>query len=334
VRRLLLVLLLLAVGAGPAAARILLVGPGETLARPSDAARVAQDGDEVRIAPGTYYDCAIWHASRLTIEGIGPGVVLSDLACAGKASFVIGGDDVVVRGITFTRIRVADNNGAGIRAEGGSLTVEDCAFINNQAGILTASRPGAVLRVRHSRFEDIGACVGGRCTAALMVGGLAGLEVVDSRFTAPRAGLAISSDAMRVTLRGNQIAGGGGRLVQVAVRGKVVLEGNTLSQDAPGEAVLLTGDDGQVTVRGNTYLHQGGGGTLLLNWSGAEPEMQANVVAAGDTALSTSGAWWDALRRGAHTVYDPARALAGKVKGKAVELGGRAVGKLRHMLPF
>jgi hypothetical protein len=338
VRRLLLVLALLLAAVGPAAARVLLVGPGEALARPSDAARLAKDGDEVRIAPGTYYDCAIWRASRLTIVGIGaatgPGVVLTDLACAGKASFVIGGDDVVVRGITFARIRVADHNGAGIRAEGGDLTVEDCAFIDNQAGILTAGRGGAVLRVRRSRFEQTGACAGGRCTGALMVGGWAGLEVSDSRFSAPRAGLAIQSDAARVTLRGNRIEGDADGLVRLGLRGPVVLEQNVFVQSGAGEAVLLTGGDGPVAVLGNSYLHQGGGGIMVRNWSGAEPVMQDNVVAAGDTALSTSGAWWNSLRLAAHAVYDPARALAGKVKGKAVELGGRAVGKLRQLLPF
>lgn len=330
----LLAVLLLAAGVGPAAARVLLVGPGETLKQPSDAARVAQDGDEVRIAPGTYYDCALWHANRLTIAATGPGVVLTDLACAGKASFVIGGDDVVVRGITFTRIRVADNNGAGIRAQGGNLTVEDSAFINTQVGILTAGHPAAVLRVLRSRFEDVGSCVAGRCTSALMVGGWARLEVVDSQFTAPRAGLAITSAALRVTLHGNRIEGGAAGLVQLVVQGPMMLQSNTLVQSGAGNAVLLTGGDGPVAVVGNTYQHQGGGGTMVLNWSGADPVMQANVVAAGDTALSTSGAWWNSLRLAAHAVYDPARALAGKVKGKAVELGGKAVGKLRHMLPF
>ncbi len=333
VRSLLLALLLLAVGAGPATARVLLVGPGQKLARPSDAARVAKDGDEVRIAPGTYFDCAIWNANRLTIAAAGPGVVLSDLSCAGKASFVIGGHDVVVRGLTFTRIRVPDNNGAGIRAEGGNLTVEDCAFINNQVGILTAGR-AAVLLVLRSRFEDIGSCSGGRCTSALMVGDWARLEVVDSQFIAPRAGLAITSDAARVTLHGNRVEGGAAGLVRLAARGPVLLEGNSFVQDAVGAAVLLTGGDGPVAVQGNSYLHQGGGGTLVLNWSGADPLMQDNVVAAGDTALSTSGAWWNSLRLAAHAVYDPARALASKVKGKAVEVGGKAVGKLRHMLPF
>lgn len=333
-RFLLLAFLLLGASAVPAAARVLLVGPGEALTRPSDAARVARDGDEVRIAPGTYYDCAIWHASRLTIAATGPGVVLTDLACAGKASFVIGGDDVVVRGLTFTRIRVADNNGAGIRAEGGNLTVEDCAFVNNQAGILTAGHPAAVLRVKDSRFEANGACVAGRCTSALMVGEWARLEVAGSRFTAPRAGSAITSAAGRVTLRDNRIEGGAEGLVRLAVRGPVLLESNIFAQDAGDHAVLLTGGSGPVAVQANTYLHPGGGGAMVLNWSRAEPLMQDNVIASGDTALSTSGAWWNSLRVAAHAAYDPARALAGKVKGKAMELGGKAAGKLRHLLPF
>jgi hypothetical protein len=42
----------------------------------------AQDGGTVSIAPGVYYDCAQWHANRLTIAATGPGVQLTDTACA------------------------------------------------------------------------------------------------------------------------------------------------------------------------------------------------------------------------------------------------------------
>jgi hypothetical protein len=124
--------------------------------------------------------------------------------------------------------------------------------------------------------------------------------------------------------------------VRLVVRGPVAVQENLLVQQGndgePQGAVLLTGGTGPVAVVGNTYRRQGGG-TMIQNWSDAEPLMQDNVLAAGDTALSTDGAWWNAMRVAAHAVYDPARALAGKVKGKAVELAGRAMGKLRHLLP-
>ncbi|HEY0421247.1 MAG TPA: right-handed parallel beta-helix repeat-containing protein, partial [Acetobacteraceae bacterium] len=107
-----LLLLLTLTLSAPASARTLQVGPDAELRTLADAARAAHDGDTVFIAPGEYFSCATWNANALVIEGAGPGVVLSDSACEGKASFVVNGHDVVVRNLTFTRVRVPDGNGA------------------------------------------------------------------------------------------------------------------------------------------------------------------------------------------------------------------------------
>src|SRR5487761_2787938 len=125
------------------------VGPGKTYSSPSKAIAAAHDGDTVLIAPGTYFDCAFVHQNNLTIAGSGPNAaaVLTDKACAGKALLVIDGNDVTVRNLTLTRIRVPDGNGAGIRAEGGNLTVDHVSFINNQDGI-------KLLRIEHSVFQQ------------------------------------------------------------------------------------------------------------------------------------------------------------------------------------
>src|SRR5450432_1552718 len=114
--RIRLALRLLAIGlsaAAPAYAKTLLVGADQELKMPSAAAAIARADDKIVIEPGEYFDCAIWHAKGLTIEGKGDGVVITDKACAGKALFVIEGDDITVRNITFTRARVPDGNGAG-----------------------------------------------------------------------------------------------------------------------------------------------------------------------------------------------------------------------------
>jgi hypothetical protein len=96
-----------------AEARTLEVGPGKPFALPSQAAEVAGDGDFVQIAPGNYIDCAIWTSNNLTIEAAAPGVVLSDKSCDGKGIFVITGNDVIVRGITFQRAVVPDGSVPG-----------------------------------------------------------------------------------------------------------------------------------------------------------------------------------------------------------------------------
>ena len=204
---------------GSASARTLEVGPRRELKNPSDAARIAQDGDRIAIDPGEYLDCALWRANDLTIEASDPanavGVVLTDRACAGKASFVVIGNDVTLRGLTFTRIRVPDGNGAGIRAEGRNLTVERGIFVNNQMAILAADQPTGFLVIRDSEFAANGACDAGRCVGALGIGRLARLRVERSRLRDPRgsqgeAGAQIASAAQTTEIIDNRIEDGAG----------------------------------------------------------------------------------------------------------------------------
>ena len=101
-------------GAVPAGARTLDVGPDKALKQPSEAAVVAADGDRIVIAPGEYFDCAVWHASKLVIEGGGKpeDTVITDKTCRGKGLFLTDGEDITIRNLTLTRARVPDGNGA------------------------------------------------------------------------------------------------------------------------------------------------------------------------------------------------------------------------------
>src|SRR5882757_7706871 len=110
-----LALLLLAVGlllSAPADTKSLLVGANQEIKLPSAAAAIARNDDKIVIDPGEYFDCAVWNANGLTIEGKGDGVIITDKACAGKGLFVVDGDNTTIRNITFTRARVPDGNGA------------------------------------------------------------------------------------------------------------------------------------------------------------------------------------------------------------------------------
>jgi len=120
--------------------RILSVGPGQPFALPSEAAAAAQDGDTIEISAGTYRDVAIWRASRLTIRGVGgrPRIDAGGGGAAGKATWVIAGRRVVVENVELTGSRVPDKNGAGIRAEGGDLTLREVLIHGNEIGILSA----------------------------------------------------------------------------------------------------------------------------------------------------------------------------------------------------
>src|SRR5207253_2270810 len=117
-------------------------------------------------------------AARLTITAAASGpVVLADTTCEGKAIFVIKGDDVTVRGITFRGARVPDHNGAGIRAEGRNLTLENSRFIDNEEGLLAGVFTVSTITIRNTYFKGNGLCTSSSCAHAVYVGKIARLNV-------------------------------------------------------------------------------------------------------------------------------------------------------------
>ena len=120
----------------------LLVGPGHRFARPCQAIAAAKPGDTIGIdakGNGSYDgDVCGWSTSKLTIAGYN-GLAHVDAAghnSAGKAIWVIAGNDTVIRNVEFSGATVPDDNGAGIRQEGANLTVIGCYFHDDQDGIL------------------------------------------------------------------------------------------------------------------------------------------------------------------------------------------------------
>ncbi|MBC7636287.1 MAG: hypothetical protein H7251_11860 [Acetobacteraceae bacterium] len=288
-------LLLAIFWAAPGAARQFQVGADRAFKLPSDVARQVSDGDTVEIDPGEYYDCVNWRANRLTIAGRGAGVVITDVACSDKAAFVISGDAVHVRRIVFTRIRVADRNGAGIRAQGGDLNIADCQFINNEVGVLAAGVARARITVVDSVFDDNGRCTEGRCRAGLEVGAVAELRVERSRFNAPRGRVLLRSGAGRTLLSGNEFtaADPGGPLVSVA--GDLLADTNRFvfgpnAQDPTAMALRSLWHSPIIALRGNWLENPTGRpGLLLANMSSADPDMADNHLGPGDAAASNVG---------------------------------------------
>jgi len=127
------------------------------LTRVADAARDARDGDIVEIDAGGYSDdVASWPQNDLTIRGVGGQARMSSAGTSaeGKAIWVIKGNNVVVENIAFAGAHVPGRNGAGIRHEGGKLTVRGCLFERNEMGLLTWNSPSAELLVEASEFRD------------------------------------------------------------------------------------------------------------------------------------------------------------------------------------
>jgi hypothetical protein len=326
---------LLALWPASGGAATLKVGPQEAFKLPSEAARAAKDGDTVEIAAGEYFDCAVWPQNGITIAGPETGeAVLTDRTCRGKAIFVIGGRDVTVRRLTFTRARVIDGNGAGIRAEGHGLTVAHSRFVNNQSGILAAPQPGAEIVVLDSVFERNGTLPeNGRCVPTLDLLRVGTLRIERSAFLAPRGCDGVRAVADRVAISDSRFedgaAGAGQAMVFVhgatlSVRGSVFAKGPRAQP--PDVAIVLRdleGAGGGVELGSSRLVNESGRPMALLrNLSPGAVVLSGNSVGRGDSELE-GGLWAARARAAARAVIDGARAAAGAAK--------RAVGGL---LPF
>jgi len=113
----------------------------------------ATDGVVVRILAGVYRDGGVLRANGVRIEA--EGVYLFDRAWQGKANLVIQGDDTVILGLRCSHIRVADANGACIRAEGRNLTLRGVHFHDSQTGLLSGRTAGRIV-IEDSTFERLG----------------------------------------------------------------------------------------------------------------------------------------------------------------------------------
>jgi hypothetical protein len=296
---------------GTAWAKTLEVGPDQEFKAPSKAIAAAADGDVVEIAPvkDGYFDCAVLRANHLTVEGKGADVVLTDKTCEGKAIFVTAGNDITIRNITFTRARVPDGNGAGIRAEGSNLTVEKSRFINNENGILAADAPDSTIRILDSEFTHNGKCQNA-CAHGIYVGSIALLHIEGTKFFDTRDGHHVKSRAARTELIGNDIEDGpngtSSYLVDISNGGTLIMENNILEKGPHSTnaraAIMIGSEDSwqkptELTFVNNSFINVGSATTaFVLNWSGVAPRLEGNRLRGQVVLLSDDGLWVHRLR--------------------------------------
>jgi hypothetical protein len=287
--RLTLMALVLATGAH---ARTLEVGENKEFKMPSAAAAIAQDGDHVEIQPGEYFDCVVWRANKLVVEGIGDPdkVIVTDKTCQGKALFVTVGEGITIRNLTLTRARVPDGNGAGIRGEGKNLVVDRVHFVNNQNGILSGTVGGSMI-VRNSVFDRNGAC-DGACAHGLYVGNLDLLQVEQTSFIGTKRGHHIKSRALRTEVTGCTIQDGpdgtASYEIEIPNGGSAVVRGNTIEKGPKAEnhaGVIVIGVEGvthptrEIIVENNTFQNDGPWQTIFVNnQTATEAQLRGNQL--------------------------------------------------------
>jgi hypothetical protein len=289
---------------GGAAARTLQVGPTQTYKTPSAAIAEAMKGDHIVIAPGEYFDCAVVGASNVTIEGSGKpeDTSLTDKACQGKALLVTTGDNITIRNLTLTRARVPDGNGAGIRAEGRDLTIDNVRFVNNQDGILTTDQPDSTITITNSAFLQNGVC-NQACSHGIYVGHIKLLHVENTRFFETKQGHSIKSRALRTEVIHSDIEDGpngtSSYQIEVPNGGALVVRDTTMEKGPKSEnhsIAISIGAEGvtqrtsEITIENNTLQIDGPFKTVLVNnLTATEAKLVGNKIPSSAKALNGDG---------------------------------------------
>lgn len=245
-------------------------GPARELRTLKAAVAAAKAGDRILLDPGVYTDDIVTTAVPLTIEGRGDGAVLrGSQPIANRKGLIVSNADLTVRNLTFDNAYVTPedgNNGAGIRAQGGDLTVENCIFSNNQDGVLVDAIPGAAVRVAGSSFSGNGA--GDGYSHGIYVNEVARFTVTGSTFSGTRSGHDIKSRALATTISktvlDDGVTGTASYAVDLPNGGIAVLDAVQITQGPRSEnpAMVAYGAEGHLkaanglTVANSTFRNQ------------------------------------------------------------------------------
>lgn len=244
----------------------LTVGQGRQYATIAEAVAASRDGDTLLVQAGTYRNDFATIRTDITIQGQGGLARLeaTEPPPNGKAILVTNGDITLDR-VELTGARVPDQNGAGVRLEGGTLVITNAFIHGNENGILAGDIPGTTLTIRDSEIADNGR--GDGRTHNVYVGGIDRLTIDGSLIRDADVGHQVKSRAVETLITDSHILDGpggtGSYSVDLPNGGRAVLSGNVIAQSATSQNPAI------VHFGGEGYLHPGSSleivGTTVVN---------------------------------------------------------------------
>ena len=271
------------------------VGEGEAYASLREVSQVTGEGDTVYVKAGVYVNDWATFRTGINIIGVGGQAEfrwegLSDEDNAkyfvspgktwipnGKGIINIGvnAGDVYIENLSFSGANVAQYNGAGIRHQGGNLTVVNSVFTNNENGILSITNDpeDAIFRIYNSEFNGNGYADGKAHAMYFKDGAL--LLVENTTIQNTVQGHHVKSVTDNLIVRNSILDDGTGDssyAVDVTAGGGVLVEGNTITQSATaGNRTIINysvnrgGESGEIIVEDNTFINELTRGAIVRN---------------------------------------------------------------------
>jgi hypothetical protein len=276
----------------PAAGRVLTVGSGKQYATIREAAAASQNGDTIHISAGDYRgDVATWNASNLTLCGVGGRAKLfaDGVHEGGKGIWVVRGSNTTVHSVEFHGAKVPDQNGAGIRQEGPTLTVRDTGFYDNENGILSDNGTNSTITIEYSEFARNG--FGDGQSHNIYIGQIGVLNVRYSFFHEAKVGHNLKTRARENNIENSYFADGttgtSSYLLNFDNGGRALVRGNLLHKGPNADnSILIThyaniwgASFNSLTLEHNTLVSTYSGGSFININTGAAVTLTANIFA-------------------------------------------------------
>jgi hypothetical protein len=266
----------------------LTVGTGQQFATIAAAVAASQDGDLIAVQAGTYTNDFATITKDITIKAVG-GIakLVATVAPPNGKAILITRSDVTLQGLEFTGTRVPDGNGAGIRFEGGNLTILDSHFHNNQNGLLSGGYPDGTITIRRSEFGHNGA--GDGKTHGLYVGKIKSLVIEDSYFHDTRVGHEIKSRAIETVIRDSRIQDEDGTTsysIDLPNGGRALLANNIIQQGAKSQNPAIVHFGGEGTPQPGSSLTMTDN-VVINNLSSVSARVLLNQAGIGATITGT-----------------------------------------------
>ncbi len=249
------------------------VGPGEPYRTVAAAVAAAVDGDEIAVQAGTYTNDFAEIGAKVSLTAVGGRVLLrATETLPNEKAILITDTDVTITGFSFTGARIPNSeggNGAGIRYQGGNLTLNDCYFYKNQEGLLGAPDPAGSITVRHSEFAYNGNKTGPNAgyTHNIYIGAIARADIEDSYFHGANVGHEIKSRAAETIVNNTRVVDGPTGTASYSIdlpNGGVARITNDQIEQGPGSenpVVIAYGEEGNIIVGSSLTVS----GTLMEN---------------------------------------------------------------------